>query len=259
VSTLDATLAALAADPSRTALLLDFDGSLSPIVLHPEDAVPLPGTAELLDAIAARLALVAIVTGRPVDYLRRVLPTARVAFVGQYGLEWSQDDRIVVGERALPYVDAVAAAAAEAARRWPELYIERKGDVAVTVHWRNAPQTGDRVAAAIDALAQQLGLSVHASRKARELRPPIGVDKGTAVERLLAGMTAAAFAGDDSGDLPAFATLDRLRSTGALQHAARIAVRSPEAPEEVLRESDVVVEGPEGLRALLEELRARLG
>jgi len=258
VSTSDATLAALAADPSHTALLLDFDGSLSRIVLHPEEAVPLPGTADVLDAIAARLALVAIVTGRPVDYLRRVLPTDRVALVGQYGLEWSQDGRVVVDERALPFVEAVATAAEEATHRWPELYIERKGDVAVTVHWRNAPETGDRIVADIDALAQRLGLAVHASRKARELRPPIGVDKGTAVERLVAGMTTAAFAGDDSGDLPAFAALDLLRTTGALERAVRIAVRSPEVPEAVLREGDVVVDGPEGLRELLDDLRARL-
>jgi trehalose 6-phosphate phosphatase len=100
---------------------------------------------------------------------------------------------------------------------------------------------------------------VHASRKARELRPPIGVDKGTAVERLVNGMTAAAFAGDDTGDLPAFAALDRLRTSGVLQRAIRIAVRSPEAPDEVLRAGDLVVDGPEGLRAFLDRLRADLG
>jgi trehalose 6-phosphate phosphatase len=258
VSTLDATLATLATDPAHTALLLDFDGSLSPIVPHPEDALPLPGTGAVLDAIAAHLQLVAIVTGRPVDYLRRVLPTRKVALVGQYGLEWAHDGRVVVDERALPYVDAVAAAAEEAQRRWPDLYIERKGDVAVTVHWRNAPQVGDRVVGDIDVLAQRFGLAVHASRKARELRPPIGVDKGTAVERLLSGVTTAAFAGDDTGDLPAFAALDRLRSRGALERAVRIAVRSSEAPEEVLRTGDLVVDGPEGLRAFLDRLRADL-
>jgi trehalose 6-phosphate phosphatase len=259
VSTFDATLATLAADPGRTALLLDFDGSLSPIVPHPEDAVPLPGTGEVLDAIATHLQLVAIVTGRPVDYLRRVMPTRLVALVGQYGLEWAHDGRVVVDDRALPYVDAVGAAAEEAEHRWPDLYIERKGDVAVTVHWRNAPEVGDRVVGDVDALAQRFGLAVHASRKARELRPPIGVDKGTAVERLVGGATAAAFAGDDTGDLPAFAALDRLRTSGALQHAIRIAVRSPEAPQEVLRAGDLVVDGPEGLRRFLDRLRVDLG
>jgi trehalose 6-phosphate phosphatase len=239
--------------------LLDFDGSLSPIVLRPDDAVPLPGTADVLDAIAARLAVVGIISGRPVEYLRRVLTTRRVALIGQYGLEHAVGDEIVVDERVLPYVDAVAAAADEADRRWPDLLIERKGRVAVGIHWRASGAVADQLVADIDALATSLGLAVHPSRMARELRPPVPVDKGTAAEQLVAGMTTAAFAGDDSGDLPAFAALERLQREQRLAHAVRIAVKSSEAPPEVLQQSDVVVDGPEGLRALLDGLRAELG
>ena len=140
MGTVDATLAALTADPARSAVLLDYDGSLAPIVPRPEDAVPLPGTVDVLDAIAQRIALVGVVSGRPVDFLLDALPSRRIAFVGQYGLEWVEDGEIIVDERALPYVGAVAEATEEAERRWPELFIERKGKVAVTVHWRTAPQ-----------------------------------------------------------------------------------------------------------------------
>jgi trehalose 6-phosphate phosphatase len=252
VTTVDATVKALAADPAHTALLLDYDGSLAPIVPHPADAVPLPGTVELLDALAARLGRVGVVSGRPVDFLTRMVPSRRITLVGLYGLEWTTDGQIVVDERALVYVDAIAEATAEAERRWPELLIERKGAVAVTVHWRSAPEFGDRVAAEVDALADRLGLEVYPSRKARELRPPIGVDKGRAVERLVDGMATVAFAGDDAGDVPAFAALDRLRADGRLAHTFRIAVMSPEVPDEVLRGSDLVVEGPPGLRDLLD-------
>lgn len=254
MDTVDATLATLTADPTRTALLLDYDGSLAPIVPHPDDAVPLPGTGDVLEAIAQRIALVGIVSGRPADFLVRAVPARHVAVVGQYGLEWVQDGEIIVDERALPFVGAVAEAADEAERRWPDLFVERKGTVAVGLHWRNAPEAGDRAIDDIDALAARLGLEVHPSRMARELRPPLGVDKGNAVERLVAGMSTAAFAGDDSGDLPAFAALERLRSDGRLEQALRIAVTSPEAPEEVLRNGDLVVDGPEGLRALLDAL-----
>jgi trehalose 6-phosphate phosphatase len=258
VSTLDATLAALAADPGRTALLLDFDGSLSKIVLRPDDAVPLPGTADVLDDIAEHLAIVGIVSGRPVEYLHRVLATRRVALVGQYGLERWHGDDVVVDERVLPYVDAVGAAAEEAERRWPDLLIERKGEVAVGIHWRTNGAVDPRVVDGIDALAAKVGLAVHPSRMARELRPPLGVDKGTAVEQLAAGMRTAAFAGDDAGDLPAFSALERMQREHGLEHAIRIAVASSEAPAAVLEASDITVEGPEGLRALLDRLRARL-
>jgi trehalose 6-phosphate phosphatase len=258
VQTVDATIDALTADPPRTALLLDFDGSLAPIVPRPEDAVPLPGTPDVLDNLAQRLGRVGVVSGRPVAFLTQQLPSPRLAFVGQYGLEWVEGGAVVVDERAVPYVEAVARAAAEAERRWPDLYVERKGDVAVTVHWRNAPSTGNAVVADIDALASRLGLEVHPSKMARELRPPIGVDKGVVVERLSAGMRAVAFAGDDAGDLPAFEAIERGLATGAVDRAVRIAVTSTEAPPEVLQAGDIVVDGPTGLRALLDRLLAAL-
>ena len=258
MDTVDATIDALAADPAHTALLLDYDGSLAPIVAHPGDAIPLPGTPEVLEAIAQDLALVGIVSGRPVEFLARSISARHLALVGQYGLEWVDDGEVVIDPRALPYVGAVAAAADEAEHRWPELLIERKGSVAVTVHWRTAPATDDAVVDDIEELAARLGLGVHPGRMSRELRPPLPIDKGTAVERLVGGMSTAAFAGDDSGDLPAFAALERLRATGALARSLRIAVTSPEAPPEVLRNNDVVVSGPIGLRELLDALHARL-
>ncbi|MCU1426779.1 MAG: HAD-superfamily hydrolase subfamily [Actinomycetia bacterium] len=257
MGTVDATASLLARDPLHTGLLLDFDGSLAPIVLMPDEAVALPGTAEVLAALAKRLALVAIVSGRPVEYLARRVPAEGVRLVGQYGLEWMENGRVVVDQRALPYVQAVAEAASEAESRWPDLLIERKGQVAVGVHWRRDPGAGDDVATDVEALGRRLGLEVHPSRMARELRPPVPVDKGTVVEQLLEGLSVAAFAGDDSGDLPAFAALERLRSQGRLDDAVRIAVSSPESPPEVLANADLVVEGPEGLRTLLNQLARR--
>jgi trehalose 6-phosphate phosphatase len=94
-------------------------------------------------------------------------------------------------------------------------------------------------------------------RKAVEVRPPIPVDKGSAVAGLLDGMQLAAFAGDDTGDLPAFAALDAAVRDGRLDGAVRIGVRSPEAPAELLDAVDVVVDGPTGLVALLEALAER--
>jgi trehalose 6-phosphate phosphatase len=258
-ATLEATVGALTRVPERTALLLDFDGSLAPIVPHPEDARALPGTDAVLDAIARRLGLVAIVSGRPVGFFTKVFDAPNVRLVGQYGLEVLEQGRVSVDARALPFVPAVAAATEEADRRWPECYIERKGDVAVTVHWRRAPDAEESVVQEIDELAQRFGLVVHPGRMARELRPPVPVDKGTVVETLVAGYAVAAFGGDDSGDLPAFGTLARLEASGELERGLRIAVASAEMPPEVRAAADVVVDGPAGLRAVLDGLAAALG
>jgi trehalose 6-phosphate phosphatase len=83
-----------------------------------------------------------------------------------------------------------------------------------------------------------------------ELHPPIPADKGTALRELAQGLRAICFLGDDLGDLPAFAELDRLHDEGVA--TLRVAVRSEEAPPALLEAADVVVEGPEGAHELLQ-------
>ena len=62
---LPALLQPLAAEPDRSALFLDFDGTLAAIVEDPTAARPLPGVPALLAALAPRFALVAVISGRP--------------------------------------------------------------------------------------------------------------------------------------------------------------------------------------------------
>jgi trehalose 6-phosphate phosphatase len=184
--------------------------------------------------------------------LARALDTDGVVLVGQYGLERMEDGRAVIDERALPYLDAVAAAAEEAERDLPGLLVERKAGIAVTVHWRTAPERETGAVERVEEIARRHGLETYATKMAREMRPPVAVDKGTAVEALLTrALDAACFAGDDRGDLPAFDALDRARG---LHTAVRIAVSSPETPVELLDRADVVVEGPGGLAELLGDL-----
>jgi trehalose 6-phosphate phosphatase len=94
---------------------------------------------------------------------------------------------------------------------------------------------------------------------ARELRPPLAVDKGTAVRALLAdapAATRAVFAGDDRGDLPAFDALDALEAQGRLERAVRIVVHSAEVPGALVERADLVVAGPAGLLAWLRAVAA---
>ena len=79
---------ALLAQPQRSALFLDFDGTLSPIVEDPVGARPLPAVPDLLTRLARRLGLVAVISGRPATFLSEVLAAPRgVRLVGLYGLE----------------------------------------------------------------------------------------------------------------------------------------------------------------------------
>ncbi len=249
-------------DAARLAVLSDFDGSLSLIVDEPDDAVALPAARDALAAVARRAGLVAVVSGRPVAFLREQLPIDGLRYVGQYGLEWTDDNgAITYDDRAEPYLDAVARVADEADARFPSAWIERKGRLAVTLHWRMHPELGDDVTRWADDAAARHGLAVYPTRMARELRPPVPVDKGTAVDALLDAHPAidrACFAGDDHGDLAAFQALRDHRAAGRLRDAVRIAVRSDEAPPDLLARADVAVDGPAGLAALLDELARSL-
>jgi trehalose 6-phosphate phosphatase len=124
---------------------------------------------------------------------------------------------------------------------------------AVAVHTRRVADPGrwaSPVGQAAERVAAANGLEVVPGRMVWELRPQVRSDKGDAVRRVAAesGARRLVVAGDDLGDLPAFAV-----AAGA-GGGLRVAVRSEEAPAELLDAADLVVDGPEGVRELLEYL-----
>ncbi len=268
-------------------IVTDFDGTLAPIIGDPATACALPAAVEALTVLARRLALVGVVSGRPVAFLRTHLPIAGIELVGQYGLEWSEDGRDVLDPRVGAHTDHLAAAARDAETRWPDLPIERKGAVAFTVHWRTAPERAPNPAAVLE-LAHRHGLRAEPARMAYELRAPLDVDKGDGVRRLVRGraLEVLAFAGDDRGDLAAFDALDTLGGSGGsggsdgsdgsggsgesgesggsggsergVGHVVRIAVASEEEPPELVARADLVVDGPVAFAGVLGELARAL-
>ena len=236
---------------------LDFDGSLAPIVDDPAAARILPASREALARLVSLVGRVAVVSGRPAAFLAEHVGLADITYAGIYGLERWQDGRVVLDPAVAGWASVIEQAAEEAGRVLPGVLVERKGAVAVTVHWRTTPEQGEAAAAWAAAAAQRLGLHVLPGRMAAELRPPVPVDKGSTVAGLAEGATAAAFAGDDAGDLAAFAALRKLVATGGVEAAVTIGVASDESPAEVSAQ-DVVVDGPMGLAALLAQLADEL-
>jgi trehalose 6-phosphate phosphatase len=241
--------------PGSAGVLTDYDGTVAPIVDQPEAAVPLPGTAEVLTALARRHPMVAVVSGRPVAYLLdRLGPLPGVTMVGLYGLERAEGGTVRAlpeADRWRPVVAQVTSAATAAAP--PGVSIEPKG-LTVGIHFRLAPREAGWATGWAAEQAARTGLVVHHGKMSLELVPPVSTDKGVVTARLSDGLKAVCFLGDDLGDLPAFDVLTRLALRGVA--TLSIAVRSPESPPQVLRAADLVVDGPEGALAFMQRLAA---
>jgi trehalose 6-phosphate phosphatase len=262
-SDLRTALAPLLARPASTAVLTDFDGTLSPIVRDPSEARPLDGSAEVLAQLARHFGVVAVISGRPVSYLEEHLdlpvesnPMHRVRLVGLYGLEQSWGDGpIIVEPAAAGWSDVVADAVAHLQEGAPEgVLVEPKG-LAVTVHWRRAPRAEGWVNTAVAAEAERSGLRAHPGRMSIELRPPLEVDKGSVVRGLAASCSAACYFGDDLGDLPAFEALAAMGREEGMSTLS-IAAVDDESDPSVAAGADVGVAGPPGALEVLAWLAA---
>ena len=249
--------ARLAGRAAEVAICLDFDGTIAPIVEDPQAARPLPGLVELLGPLADRYAALALISGRPATYLASHAAAPGVRYLGMYGLEEIVEGRVQVDRRLEAARPAVAAAARELAGD-PAVtasgaHLEDKR-YAVAVHTRRVVDP-DRWAGPIDQAATRIAaghdLEVVPGRMVWELRPQVHSDKGDAVRRVAAesGARRLVVVGDDRGDLPAFAV-------AAQGDGLRVAVRSAEAPAELLAAADLTVDGPEGVREFLEHLLA---
>ena len=242
--------------PEASALLLDVDGTLAPIVGRPDDARVPDSTREALAGLARRYALVACVSGRSALDARAVVGLESLAYAGNHGYE------LLARGAAEPEVDSAVAERAGAAAEFVEasrarvdaagLRLEDKGPIQA-LHGRAAPdeERAEAGARELAAEAEGAGLVPHWGRKVLELRPTDAVDKGSAVRRLLAPhgtLAAALYAGDDTTDLDAFRGLD------GLEVALRVAVASPEGPAELREAADLVVDSPAGLLSLLRSL-----
>lgn len=261
----------LVAAAAETVVGLDFDGVLSPIVEDPAEAHIHPDAPSVLLRLADVVRAVAVITGRPArqalalggldDVGAEIGERGRELFVfGQYGNErWSSSQRRVVSprpphglshfERELPGL--LRRADAEAA------YVEEKG-LAVAVHTRRLPDptdARDRLFGPMRELAERHGLVLEPGRNVIEVRSP-GMSKGQAVRTLVAEQEAGGFlfAGDDLGDLEAFAAVEELRAAGM----PTLLVCSLSEEETALAErADVLVEGPDGVLDLLTALADR--
>lgn len=219
-----AELAPPALDLGRSALFLDLDGTLAPIVARPQDVGPEPRRTAILEELVRRMdGRVAILSGRTLAEIDHILDGAVRPAAAVHGLDRREPDGTHRPPEPHPDLPDVAEAFHELAAASPGLLVEAKG-LSVALHYRQAPDQEAVVRALATDWATRTGLKMQPGHMVIELRTP-GPDKG---DSLATFMTAApfrgaipVFVGDDQTDEPAFAAARTLGGTGVLVGPAR--------------------------------------
>lgn len=201
-------------------LFLDLDGTLLELMDRPDAVFADDMLQSLLMKLHRRMERrVAIVSGRSLAQLDEILgPVARhLALSGSHGGEIRVTGHVVSPARPAELDRALEAMREFAASNRPVL-IEEKS-LGVALHYRQMPLLGPKAFHFAQRLADELGLFVQEGNMMVELRP-IGHDKGTAIQHLMAQPlmmgTTPVFAGDDVTDETGFAVVAAMGGYGVL-------------------------------------------
>jgi trehalose 6-phosphate phosphatase len=247
-------------------LVTDIDGTISPIVARPEEAAVLPEARNTLEGLRDKLDVVAVVTGRSVADARRMVGVDGLMYIGNHGLEVYRNGHPEIVAEAKPWVARLAELLRQVNLNLdPALrsgvIVENKG-VSASIHYRLTPDPDEARLHLLELLArgtQTTGIRVEEGRRVLNLLPPLNINKGTAVTRLVTEhkLEGVVYVGDDITDAHAFQALQVLRQT---QHLATlsIGVVGPETPEAVRQHADAAVPSVTAVAQLLNGVLAGL-
>lgn len=246
-------LAAALKPVERWLVVLDYDGTLAPIVDHPDLAHPAPGAVGVVTALAERTT-VAVVSGRPIADVRRRLGNLTLSYAGGHGTELVLSDGVesplIDPDHVVDTLDAVQAELEALVDAEPGWFLERK-QASLAVHHRLADD--DSVASLlprVEALLERRrdeppGFEVLSGKAVAELRPT-GADKGAALHRIHAATRTLLplVVGDDVTDEDAFAAAHELGGQGILvseDPRPSLADRRLKDPDAVVRFLDALL------------------
>ena len=207
-------------------LLFDYDGTLTPIVARPEDALLSADVRDLLTRLSETGGyVVGIVSGRSLADLKQMVAIPGLVYAGNHGLEIDGPGIEFVHPEAmaaLPALDELFALLPAALADIPGVAVEHKG-LTLTVHYRGVPDAyadavDDAVAAAARPFVTAQMLRLTQGKKVVEVRPNVEWHKGKAIDRIresYPGQPLPVFFGDDRTDEDGFT---------AVQHQGGVAV-----------------------------------
>ena len=201
------------------ALFLDLDGTLAPLFPRPDDTIIGVSIRRLLIRLQKAMGgRVAIVSGRSIAVIDRIVAIPGLAVAGIHGLERRSAAGHVTRVTAGTGLLAARHELADLVNQQPRLLLEDKG-TSLGLHYRVAPELEAVAHAAAVSIAERHGLVLQYGKMVVEVREP-GPDKGAALDAFMAEApfqgARPIFVGDDMTDEAGFAAAQRFGGHGVL-------------------------------------------
>lgn len=253
-------------------LVLDIDGTLSPIAPTPDGAYLYPGVQSLLEQVRdlSPDIHVAIMTGRGIADGAHIVNVDNITYIGTHGLEWSEGlpstHPVQIVAEATRYIEpgkTLLDFAEQHLAEFPGVIVQRK-NVGGTLHYRGASdheRTREQLLALMEEPTRQMGMRLGEGKMVVEILAPLTIDKGQGLRRyaLQHDLRGIIFAGDDRTDIDAVLEAIRMRQEHPEQYATcTIAVQHHDTLPTLLEHADVIVQGVEGMAELLKFIVEKL-
>ena len=243
----------------RAGLITDIDGTIAQITPTPDETQVSLRCRSALATLASSIALVAAISGRNALKAREMLALDNVVYLGNHGLDRWRDGDLEIADEAREY-PSVMQRIVERLRHdldMADLIIEAKG-VSASVHYRLSRepiQAREATLRTIGAIPEAQGLLLTEGKLVVEIRPPVAVDKGTSLRKLVTeyGLKGVICLGDDVTDVDAFRAVHALSSQGGFRGLA-LGVLGQNTPPDIEQEADLLLRGLSEVEELLQRL-----
>lgn len=241
----------------RLAVFLDYDGTLTPIVLRPEQAILSEAMRRTLRELEAHCTL-AVISGRDLADVRQLVGIDTIYYAGSHGFDIAGPKGRLEYEQGTEFLHALERAETMLRISFESIsgaHVERK-KFSVAAHYREVPE--EEVAALEDAVDQVVAteqrLRKSAGKKVFEIQPDIDWNKGKALLLLLQALELDGpdvlpfYIGDDVTDEDAFRVLDGrgiaiVVTDIPLSSAAHYSLRDPSEVLQFLKALKSLAEG----------------
>ncbi len=232
---------------TKTAIITDIDGTISEIVPTPMEAVVKPEIKDIIEKIANKFEFTGVMTGRSIKNAMDMMESKKLIYIGNHGLEQFKDGKIRIEPEVEKYIPLIKKLAKSIQKQLVdyECILFQDKELSFTVHYRLCDDGEEIRKMALDAITsikESRGLKIAEGRKVIEIRPPVGHDKGTILQKFIFdnNIKKIIYLGDDITDVDAFNKLNKLKNEGIVETFS-IVVNSKETPDYVKESADFYV------------------